>query len=67
MQSSAAKQENIIDSDPLWRDAELAIADTLGRLMEFWGFKRHVGRIWGVLYLSPRPFKRQRNSAKCFN
>jgi HTH-type transcriptional regulator, glycine betaine synthesis regulator len=23
--------------------------------MEFWGFKRNMGRIWGVLYLSPDP------------
>jgi DNA-binding transcriptional regulator GbsR (MarR family) len=35
--------------------AELAVADTVGRLMEFWGFKRPMGRIWTVLYLSPEP------------
>lgn len=23
--------------------------------MEFWGFRRHMGRIWTVLYLSPDP------------
>jgi DNA-binding transcriptional regulator GbsR (MarR family) len=33
--------------------AELQIADRIGRLMEFWGFKRAMGRIWTVLYLSP--------------
>jgi DNA-binding transcriptional regulator GbsR (MarR family) len=27
----------------------------MGRLMEFWGFRRHMGRIWTVLYLSPEP------------
>ncbi|HEY6881403.1 MAG TPA: hypothetical protein VI299_25435, partial [Polyangiales bacterium] len=27
----------------------------VGRLMEFWGFKRHMGRIWTVLYLSDEP------------
>ncbi|MGB5811351.1 MAG: hypothetical protein WBG86_12515 [Polyangiales bacterium] len=27
----------------------------MGRLMEFWGFRRHMGRIWTVLYLSPDP------------
>jgi HTH-type transcriptional regulator, glycine betaine synthesis regulator len=35
--------------------AELAVADTVGRLMHFWGFKRPMGRIWTLLYLSPRP------------
>jgi DNA-binding transcriptional regulator GbsR (MarR family) len=35
--------------------AELAVADTVGRLMHFWGFKRPMGRIWTVLYLSPVP------------
>src|SRR5262245_3005122 len=35
--------------------AELAVADTVGRLMEFWGFKRPMGRMWTLLYLSPEP------------
>ncbi len=34
---------------------ELEIADVLGRLMHFWGFKRAMGRIWGLLFLSPEP------------
>ena len=55
MQSNAAKQEQPSDFRPLWREAELAVADALGHLMVFWGFKRHVGRIWAVLYLSPYP------------
>lgn len=55
MSHAAAKQENINDSEPLWRDAELEAADAIGRLMEFWGFRRHMGRIWTVLYLSPDP------------
>jgi DNA-binding transcriptional regulator GbsR (MarR family) len=29
------------------------VADSLGRLMEFWGFKRTMGRMWGTLFLSP--------------
>jgi len=33
--------------------AELEVADTIGRLMEFWGFKRPMGRMWTLLYLSP--------------
>ncbi|HTP25934.1 MAG TPA: ArsR family transcriptional regulator [Anaeromyxobacteraceae bacterium] len=35
--------------------AELAVADTVGRLMELWGFRRQLGRIWAVLFLSERP------------
>jgi DNA-binding transcriptional regulator GbsR (MarR family) len=33
----------------------LRAADAMGRLMEFWGFRRHMGRIWTILYLSPDP------------
>jgi DNA-binding transcriptional regulator GbsR (MarR family) len=35
--------------------AEIAVADAIGRLMHFWGFKRPMGRLWTVLYLSPEP------------
>jgi DNA-binding transcriptional regulator GbsR (MarR family) len=35
--------------------AELEVADSVGRLMEFWGFKRPMGRIWTLLYLAPEP------------
>jgi DNA-binding transcriptional regulator GbsR (MarR family) len=31
------------------------VTDVIGRLIEFWGFKRNMGRIWAVLYLSPDP------------
>lgn len=31
------------------------MAEAVGRLMEFWGFKRNMGRVWSVLYLSDRP------------
>jgi DNA-binding transcriptional regulator GbsR (MarR family) len=30
----------------------LRIADTIGALIELWGFKRPMGRMWAVLYLS---------------
>ena len=40
---------------PSAREAELEVADTIGQLMEFWGFKRPMGRIWALLYLSPEP------------
>jgi DNA-binding transcriptional regulator GbsR (MarR family) len=35
--------------------AELTVADAVGELMEFWGFRRQLGRIWAVLFLSDRP------------
>lgn len=38
----------------LWASEQL-LAEALGRLMEFWGFKRHMGRIWTLLYLSDEP------------
>jgi DNA-binding transcriptional regulator GbsR (MarR family) len=31
------------------------VADAVGGLMEFWGFKRIMGRIWTTLYLSEDP------------
>ena len=34
---------------------ELEVADSVGQLMEFWGFNRPMGRIWTLLFLSPTP------------
>jgi DNA-binding transcriptional regulator GbsR (MarR family) len=34
---------------------EAAVSDVVGRLIEFWGFKRNMGRVWAVLYLSLEP------------
>ncbi len=31
----------------------LRVADTIGGLMDFWGFKRPMGRIWTLLFISP--------------
>ncbi len=36
-------------------EAKLQVAEQVGALMEFWGFKRALGRIWTVLYLSDHP------------
>ncbi|MEM8609953.1 MAG: hypothetical protein AAGF92_22865 [Myxococcota bacterium] len=55
MPSAATKQPEPSNSEPSWRAAELRAADAMGRLMEFWGFRRHMGRIWTILYLSPEP------------
>jgi DNA-binding transcriptional regulator GbsR (MarR family) len=35
--------------------ADLAVADAVGALMELWGFRRQLGRVWAVLFLSDRP------------
>lgn len=42
------------ESHTLW-PSEAAVSDVVGRLIEFWGFKRNMGRIWSVLFLSPEP------------
>lgn len=34
--------------------ARLRVADMIGSIMEFWGFKRNMGRLWGMLYLHDR-------------
>lgn len=31
------------------------LADTIGQMMEFWGFKHIMGRIWTILYMSSQP------------
>lgn len=36
-------------------EPEAIVSDAVGRLMEFWGFKRNMGRVWAVMYLSPNP------------
>jgi DNA-binding transcriptional regulator GbsR (MarR family) len=33
----------------------LKVADAVGGLMEFWSFKRNMGRMWTLLYLEPKP------------
>lgn len=35
--------------------AVLRVADAVGALMEAWGFKRNMGRMWAVLYLEDHP------------
>jgi DNA-binding transcriptional regulator GbsR (MarR family) len=37
------------------RRAELRAADAVGALMELWGFKRQLGRVWTILFLSEHP------------
>jgi DNA-binding transcriptional regulator GbsR (MarR family) len=42
------------DEEELWQ-SEVLVSDSIGRLIEFWGFKRNMGRLWTILYLSDRP------------
>ena len=35
--------------------AVMRLAAAVGALMEAWGFKRNMGRLWAVLYLEHRP------------
>ncbi len=35
--------------------AVLHVADAVGALIEGWGFKRNMGRMWAVLYLEDHP------------
>jgi DNA-binding transcriptional regulator GbsR (MarR family) len=35
--------------------AVLKVADAVGALMEAWGFRRNMGRMWTVLYLEDHP------------
>ncbi len=53
--ASRGREVNVAkEKRALW-PSEAAVSDVVGRLIEFWGFKRNMGRIWSVLYLSPEP------------
>jgi DNA-binding transcriptional regulator GbsR (MarR family) len=58
--SAAPKEEDVKvtgetrESRTLWTN-EIAVSNVVGRLIEFWGFKRNMGRVWAILYLSPEP------------
>jgi DNA-binding transcriptional regulator GbsR (MarR family) len=42
-------------SDPAVIEAELLAADAIGDVIEHWGFRRALGRIWTILYLAGEP------------
>jgi DNA-binding transcriptional regulator GbsR (MarR family) len=35
---------------------EIQVIETIGELIDFWGFSKHHGRIWTLLYLREEPF-----------
>jgi DNA-binding transcriptional regulator GbsR (MarR family) len=39
------------ETEELWQ-SEVLVSDSIGRLIEFWGFKRNMGRLWAILYLT---------------
>lgn len=51
----ADKRRPFAEPDDTSRQAELRVADQVGRLMEFWGFKRVHGRVWTILFLATDP------------
>lgn len=57
----SAETARVVPSGPVPKEkrtlepSEAAVSDVVGKLIEFWGFKRNMGRIWSVLYLSPDP------------
>ncbi|MEM6294119.1 MAG: hypothetical protein AAGA54_22765 [Myxococcota bacterium] len=36
-------------------DAQARISEVMGNIAEFWGFTRTMGRIFGLVYMSPEP------------
>ena len=46
--------EASVEGDTLW-ESERIVSDSVGRLMELWGFKRNMGRVWTLLYLAGEP------------
>lgn len=51
---SEDESELAVESSELWQ-SERIVSDTIGRLMVLWGFKRNMGRVWTLLYLSDEP------------
>jgi DNA-binding transcriptional regulator GbsR (MarR family) len=52
--TAAAPRPPTASPHPLQR-VDLAVADAVGAIMELWGFRRQLGRVWAVLFLSDRP------------
>lgn len=40
---------------PLLLESERKAADAVGDVIEYWGFRKALGRVWTVLYLSGEP------------
>ena len=55
MPAAAPRTAHAARTSPALQRADLAAADAVGALMELWGFRRQLGRVWAVLFLSDRP------------
>src|SRR5436190_5468897 len=44
-------EEGSSEPESLW-ESERIVSDSIGRLMDLWGFKPNMGRVWTVLYLA---------------
>jgi HTH-type transcriptional regulator, glycine betaine synthesis regulator len=42
-------------SDSPLRESELLAAEAVGEVIEYWGFRKVLGRVWTALYLSSEP------------
>ncbi len=49
------KALRMAETKPPTAEIELRVAEVIGRIIEFWGFKAIMGRLWTFLYLSPEP------------
>src|SRR5215203_7005112 len=43
------------DPQDLAREAELLAADAIGDIIEHWGFRKVLGRVWTVLFIAGEP------------
>ncbi len=55
MPAAAPRAANAARTSDALQRADLAAADAVGAIMELWGFRRQLGRVWAVLFLSDRP------------
>lgn len=46
--------QGVTVADPV-EQALAEVGEVIGELMEFWGFKRSMGKVWAALYLAARP------------
>lgn len=49
------KVQNMTTTAQMYQEAEQLIADAVGDVIEHWGFRKALGRVWTVLYLAGEP------------
>src|SRR5262245_11071483 len=49
------KVQMAADPETLAREAELLAADAIGDVIEHWGFRKVLGRVWTVLFIAAEP------------